>query len=182
MAFPPVTPEALAELTNSDLGRELLISYIHAEVEAEGIAAHEYDATDVERIRQMILRAETNFARNAALEKALHKAAIGDYETGGRLFREWYTTAAIAERFLPIGIERSAQQREFGRPAAEASAKVGAENRARVKDARDAILSARTRPISDRGLALEIEEKTGINRNTERGQLVDLRKEEKIPD
>lgn len=76
-----VTPEALAELTNSDLGRELLISYIHAEVEAEGIAAHEYDATDVERIRQMILRAETNFARNAALEKALHKAAIGDYET-----------------------------------------------------------------------------------------------------
>lgn len=182
MAFPPVTLEALAELTNADLGRELLISYIHAEVEAEGIAAHEYDATDVERIRQMILRAETNFARNAALEKALHKAAIGDYETGGRLFREWYATAAIAERFLPIGVNRSAQQRDFGRKGAEASKEEGAENQARVKKARDDILSARTLPITDRKLAMEIEKVTKIKKDTVRGHLARLKKGEKILD
>jgi len=124
-----------------------------------------------------IPKAEARHADTAALEKSLHKAAEGDFETAGRLFREYMNNGAVAKKFIPIGMKRSAQAKKFGKAGAEKNKAEGKENRVAVLEAAKEILAQRTKRPTNREMAALIEKKTGIPANTARGHLTKLRKD-----
>ena len=84
----PESPVFKLHLADDDLGKYLLGYYIAAQAADLDIPADQIMQDFAEQVRQHVLTLESQTASNAALEKALHKAAGGDFETAGRLFRE----------------------------------------------------------------------------------------------
>jgi hypothetical protein len=76
------------DVSDYDLGRRLLASWIGAQAESQGIPANKIPPPFAEKMREAASLAETDFAVNSAIEKALQKAAIGDFEVAGRFLRE----------------------------------------------------------------------------------------------
>ncbi|MBW8458639.1 MAG: hypothetical protein K0M58_09385 [Thiobacillus sp.] len=179
MALPPFPADAL-DLPDYDLGGLLLGWFIMAQAEDAGITVYPIPEAFAERVRLYVLTIETETAKNAAIEKALHKAASGNFEAAGKFLREHINNGAVALKFIPIGINKLAQAKEFGRKGAEGNKKEGEGNRQTVLDAARAILAGRTREPSERELAKLIETKTGIPQNTVRGHLARLRKDKTL--
>ena len=179
MALPPFPADAL-DLPDYNLGALLLGYFIMVQAHDLGFPIDQIPDEFAERVRQYVLTIETETASNAAVEKALHKAASGDVEAAGKFLREHMNDGAVAMKFIPIGISKSAQAKEFGRKGAEGNKKEGEGNRQTVLDAAKIILAGRTREPSERELAKLIETKTGIPQNTVRGHLARLRKDKTL--
>lgn len=175
MAILPFPNEWLT-MPDAELGRRLLDSFVYAQTVDLGLPVDQIPEAFVERVRQYILTIETKLARSAALEKALHKAALGDFETAGRFLREHMTAGAVAMKFIPIGVNRSRQAMEFGKVGANKKRATSADNRQKVLTAAQVILAGRTRKPTQRALAGLIAETTNISANTVRGHLAALRK------
>ncbi len=134
--------------SNLELGEFLLKCYIMEQARSAGLPPDNIPDEFVELVWQNVLTLEVSTAKAAAFEKAIHKAANGDFCAAGRLIREHIKSGAEAEKYIPIGIKKSKQATEFGRRGSETSKRQGAENRQRVLDAAKDILSRRTRPPS----------------------------------
>lgn len=95
MRLPPI-PSEWIDLPDDELGLKLLAWWIAAQAEIKGI-----DPTAIpEHIAEKIIIAtqgmDTDQAHNAALEKALIKAALGDLAKAGSLFRGYMLIGANA--------------------------------------------------------------------------------------
>lgn len=176
MALPPFPSDAL-ELSDYDLGGLVLGWFIAVQADDLGLPVDRIPDEFAERVRQYVLTIETATAKNAAVEKALHKAASGDFEAAGKFLREHMRNGAIALKFIPIGVNKSAQAKRFGREGAKGNKEEGEVNRQAVLNAAREILAGRTREPTERGLAKLIEGKTRIPFNTVRGHLAKLRKD-----
>ena len=128
MALPPFPADAL-ERSDSELGRLLLGWFIGAQADALGIPVNRIPHKFGELVVQYVLTIETATANNAAVEKALHKAASGDFEAAGKFLRDHMSACAVALKFIPIGIKKSAQAAKFGREGAKGNQQKGNANR-----------------------------------------------------
>lgn len=88
-------PVAALEKSDQELGVYLFGCYVGAVAQKHGILLDQITQEFVETVRQNVLNEETTTAENAALEKALHKAANGDVLTAGKIFREFMENGAI---------------------------------------------------------------------------------------
>jgi hypothetical protein len=93
MDLPDFPADAL-DSPNHELGGLLLGYFIAAQAVDLGIPPDQIPEDFAEQVRQRILTLETATASNAALEKALHKAAAGDFEFAGKLTRELLSNGA----------------------------------------------------------------------------------------
>lgn len=85
--FPPFPVDAV-QLPDYELGGLLLGWFIAGQAAKHAIPADAIPEDYAEKVRQYVLTLETDLANNAAVEKALHKAAMGQFETAGRLIRQ----------------------------------------------------------------------------------------------
>lgn len=164
-----------------ELGIQLLALFIAAQANDCGLSMDSISEEFAERVRQYVLTAETDTAKNVAVEKALHKAASGDPVSAGKILREHMRDGAVAFKYIPIGITKSEQAANFGRKGADGNKQEGQKNRQAVLDAAKKILAERKRKPSDRQLAKLVECETGIPFNTVRGHIAKLR-EDKLLD
>jgi len=104
MTMPPFPEDAL-ELPDYDLGGLLLAWFVMAQAEDVGLPIDRIPEEFAERVRQYVLTIETVTAKNAAVEKALHKAASGDFEAAGKFLREHMLSCAVALKFIPMGLK-----------------------------------------------------------------------------
>lgn len=162
--------------TDEELGRTLLDIAIRDKAESLGVEPE----LIAEAIIQHIPQAETDDAKLTTVEKALHKAAAGQFEIAGKLIRSHLENGAIeikkneiAAHYVPIGIRRSKQAKEFGSSGAF-------ENRAKGVENRDAVLQAAkkfaaqyqaTQQPSVRNIAPKIGKDTDLSERTVRKHL-----------
>jgi hypothetical protein len=176
----PSEPRQLVETPDDELGKTLLTCFLVEQAAAVGIDADRITPEFAERVRRHILTLETDQPQNAALEKALHKAASGEFVLAGGMLKKILLGGAITLRFLPIGIKRSAQAAEFGRAGADSNKQWGKDNEDTVLAAAREIISGRTRPLSGRQLAALVAKKTGMPLGTVRTHVGRLRREKKL--
>jgi hypothetical protein len=181
MAVPTFPPDAL-KMADDELGGLLLGYFIAVQADDAGIPIDQIPDEFAERVRQHVLTAESRTARNAAVEKALHKAAQGDFEFAGRLLREHMNTRAVALKLIPIGINKLKQAKKFGRSGAKVKRDEGALNRQAVLDAAQDILATWTsaKPPSERRLSELTAQRTGLSASACRTHISNLRKEKKL--
>lgn len=179
MALPPFPN--IKGLSDYDAGALLLGYFIAEQADMLGIPPNQIPEEFAEKVRQHVMTLEAATAKVAAVEKALHKAASGDFETAGRLLREHMVGGAIAMRFVPIGINKSRQAKNFGIKGAKTNKELGEVNRQAVLDEARTILAERERKPTGRELADLISTRIGMPYNTVRGHLKKLR-DEKILD
>lgn len=117
------------EQSDHELGALLLGYFIAAQADDLGIPLNQIPEEFAERVRQHVLTLETATAKNAAVEKALHKAASGDFDTAGKLLREYFDTEAVVLKFVPIGVKfTQGRKKNTGSPIRKAVAKLLAKN------------------------------------------------------
>ncbi|MBS0323745.1 MAG: hypothetical protein JSR19_07830 [Proteobacteria bacterium] len=127
MTLPPF-PD-IKEQSDYELGGLLLGYFIAAQADDLGIPRDQIPDEFAERVRAHVLTLETATAKNAAVEKALHKAAGGDFEAAGKLLREHMIAGAVALKFVPIGVKFSQGRKPgTGGPIRKAIAKLLAKN------------------------------------------------------
>ena len=177
MAVPPLPPDAL-DRPDYELGVLLLELFIKDRADHAGIPIDQIPFGFAERELQHVLTAESRTARNAAVEKALHKAAQGDFEFAGRLLREHMKAGAEAKKYIPIGIKKLKQAKKFVNSGAQVKKDEGALNRRAVLDAATEILAGRQskRPPGRNELAGVISAKIGMPLDTVKGHLTALTK------
>jgi len=160
---------------NDALGRLLLGLCIREEVWNRGLSTDQITDVIATFYVEQVSNLEAEIAEDAAFEKALHKAARGDFETAGRLIREHLVNGAIAYKFIPIGIEKSKQAKEYGSRGAALNKEIGRGNRQKIQAAKEKFLADRTGPTTERQLAGLIATETGIKSETVRGHLKKMR-------
>jgi hypothetical protein len=170
-------PDHARALPDEGLGRWLLDAFVVTQAAEHAIPTEKISPEYFESVRQYILTIETDEANAVAVEKALHKAAQGAFQTAGKLLREYLNEGAIAHKYIPIGINRSKQAAKFGKKGSSANKEEGDANRRAVLAAAKSILAERASKPSYRQLAGLIEKKTGISVDTVRGHLTKLRKD-----
>ena len=175
-------PENLLDLTDYDLGGLILGLFIAAQAEEVGIPPSDVPEEFGNRVVEYVLGLKANSAKAAPLEMVLHNAALGDFEKAGKIMREDLVRGVIELKFVPLGIQKFEQAREFGQRGAESNKSIGKSNRQSVLKAAKVILKKRKRSPSDRQLASEIADKQEIDIKEDaiRGHLVALRKEGKL--
>lgn len=180
VGLPPFPADAI-NLPADELGGLLFGYYIAAQASECGIPANAIPEDFAERVRQKALALDEASARNAALEKALRKAAEGDFAAAGNLFRDHMLRGAGDLKLIPIGIARLTQAAHFGRKGAKVSRAEGERNRQTIMGAAERIRANwhGARPMSQNDLAGRIARDTGINESTVRGHLTRQRKVKK---
>jgi hypothetical protein len=116
-----------------ELGKRLLWVCIREEAQQLGIPTCSIPDDFIQSYKEMVQASEAEAAEDAAFEKALHKAASGDFEAAGRLIREHLINGAVAEKFIPIGIEKSKQAKEFGDHGAALKRGIGRNNQQKIR-------------------------------------------------
>lgn len=178
--IPAILADALV-LSDFEVGRLLLGLFIHEQATELGVPTDpippEFSARVVEKLPSL----EAQSANNSAVEKALHKAASGDFEFAGRLIREHLLSGAEAIKFVPIGKERLKQAQNFGEKGAKQNKSEGAANRKRVEDLYKSIRSKRSNEyLSQNRIAQLIAACSGMKVGTIRTHLTKLSKENKL--
>lgn len=94
--LPPFPAGEAITWANDELGKFLLGYYLEASAQHHGIRVPEdmsfQDFAD--RFTQAALNAESDSARNTPVEKSIHKALVGDFETAGKIFRDYLLDGA----------------------------------------------------------------------------------------
>ena len=179
MTLSNILTDALSS-PDAELGVLLLSLYIKEEADNLSIPSGEIPLSFSKLVVTHVLTLEANSAKLTTVEKALHKAAIGEFETAGRLIREHIVDGAVIKKFLPIGIKKVEQAKDFGSLGAYTNREIGRNNRKKVLEAAKAILASRKRKPSGRELAGLVAEKTGIPVDTVRGHIKILRKDKLV--
>jgi len=174
------TWQRFLDIPDDEVGKTLLAQWFIAQAALLGLTINEVNEALAERMRQDVLAKETSTAGNAAVEKALHKAASGEFEVSGNLLREHLVHEATRLKYVPIGIAKSAQAAAFGRRGANGKKKQGIATRKTVSDAAQRILKdwQGAKSPSGRRLAELVSSTTGIPTATCRSHLqaLNLRK------
>lgn len=125
-----------------------------------------------------LLTLEADTAGLAAIEKALHKAGCGDFSGAGQFLREVLTGGAVVERFLPAGMNRIVQAKDFGSRGAEENREVGRLNRERVCNTAREILAGwqSSKLPTGNALAERVAKKTGLAVSTVKSHLTKLKR------
>lgn len=166
--------------SDDQLGKVLLTCFVAVQADDCGIPISAIPEDFIERVRQHVLAREAQTAQTAAVEKALHKAARGEFEVAGKLLREHMWASAAALKFIPIGINRTKQAVDFGRKGGHTKKAQGDANRERVLSSARTILKNRSRKPSLRELASLVSRETGIPVDTVRGHLTKLEKSKEL--
>jgi hypothetical protein len=108
------------QMDDHTLGQRIGMYYYLAVREEHGRRWAADDPKFIELVLQQIPEAST--ADEAAVEKALKKAAAGEYETAGRIFREWFLAGArnmananLVARYLADRAKVQASRKAGGR-------------------------------------------------------------------
>jgi hypothetical protein len=99
----------------------LLNHFIAAQAEKLNIPRDRLPEGFAEMVRQYVLTLEASTAGNTAVEKALHKAALGDFSAAGTIIRQHQINGVMfvkLENFRKTEIERLAKARRAGGQAA----------------------------------------------------------------
>ncbi|BAN35023.1 hypothetical protein SCD_n01194 [Sulfuricella denitrificans skB26] len=110
MKMPPL-PDNVLDMPDYELGGLLLGWFIAVQADDLGIPFEQINQIPehfAEQVRKRVLTIETDTVENFAVEKALHKAASGDFETAGRFIREHMISGGVSivsMKFAPIGIK-----------------------------------------------------------------------------
>jgi hypothetical protein len=162
--------------SDEDLGRHLWDVYLRA-WRAE---THCYAPTEAiaEQIRRFVLALEADDPANNSVEKALHKAAIGDFSAAGRSIRHHMMDKGIkitAAPLVALGIAAAKRSERFREKGIGAKKKVSEENRVVVENAALALMKQRARPYaSTNQLVQDIVKETGLGKTTIQEHLVAL--------
>jgi hypothetical protein len=179
----PASAEILAEsLSGSDdeLGALLLGIFIQTQAQALGIPTDKISDAFGEIVVERVKTLQANSAGLTALEKALHFAAEGNFETSGRFLREHMMDGAkrvnlekLAKTYVPIGIRKVEQSREFGQRGGAEKREEGRTNRDNVLAAARSIIENRksSRRPSVRELTPAIARTTNLSESTVRRHL-----------
>lgn len=170
------------DLTCYGLGLFVLGLFVIDQASVQGIPDDQITEEFAEQVRQHVLTLEASSAKDVALEKALHKAANGDFIAAGKLLRELLLQGGhdkVKEKYAVIGLQRIAQCSDFGKRGIESRTALSNKNRQIVLDAAKEILSDRKRKPSDRKLASLVSKKTDINFHTVRGHIRNLKNDKK---
>ena len=113
MRCPTFPSDAVRTLPDRELGVLLLNHFVETQAYDLGMSADAIDETFVDRVRQHLLSSEAERVENAGLEKALHRAARGDLERAGKIFRDHmnvssFNMAAFDEALTGLRRQRSA--------------------------------------------------------------------------
>jgi len=166
MAARVVFDDAALDGSDEDLGRHLWNVYLRA-WRAE---THCYAPTEAiaEQIRRSVLALEANDPTNNSVEKALHKAVVGDFSAAGRSIRHHMMDKGIkiaAAPLVALGIAAAKRSESFREKGIGAQKKVSEENRMTVKNAALALQKQRTRPYdSTNQLVQDIVKETGLKK------------------
>ena len=176
-ALPEPSKDLLEALRGPDdeLGAQLLFTAIFFRAQALGMdeVTEDFCARVVERVKTF----DVSTAKHTALEKAFHLAAAGEFERSGIIFRDDMTEGGklkklenVAQRYVPAGIRKLEQAREFGKRGAKVKRQQGQKNREAVLGAAKDILKKRKNPKrpSVRQLALLIVKQTDLSDSTVR--------------
>ena len=105
-------PDNWQELSDYDLGGLLLGLFFGLQAHDLGIPANQISDEFAERVRQYVLTIESKTAKDAAVEKALHKAVQGDFVTAGHLLREFMETSALNIAAIDEAVTGKRRQRK----------------------------------------------------------------------
>ena len=173
-------PDNWQDLSNQKLGHTILALFIGVQAEQLGIPANKISEEFAKEVIKYILTLEASSARLDSVEKALHLAAKGELEKAGERIRHHIVRSGFELKYIPIGINKSRQARDFGRSGAVANKKLGLSNREAVFQAANRIIAERNSRPSDRQMARDIAKGLPIKEETVRGHLRALRKEGKL--
>ena len=173
-------PDHWRELSNYELGGLILGLYIAFYAEKEGVPLDRIPTEFASRVIERISALEASSARLDSVEKALRLAAKGNLERAGERVRDHIDRCQIEFKYVPIGVKKSRQARDFGRSGAVANKKLGLSNREAVFQAANRIIAERNSRPSDRQMARDIAKGLPIKEETVRGHLKALRKEGKL--
>jgi hypothetical protein len=124
MTLPPFPSDAL-DLSDYDLGGLLIGWFVMTQAYDLDLPIDHIPDEFAERVRQYVLTQEAETAKNAAIEKALHKAASGDFESAGRFLREYLKCGAVSLKYIPIGVKFTrGRKKNTGSPIRKAIAKL----------------------------------------------------------
>ena len=162
--------------SNEELGAALLLSWIRDQARTRGVAESDISEALADQIVREIPNVETNTAATTALEKALHKAADGDFAAAGKLVREYTMLGAksmVDEKYAGAGIRRTVQASRFGERGANESRRKGQENRNKVLQAARTLIERwkSSRMPTVRELAPKLAEITGLSETAVRRHL-----------
>jgi hypothetical protein len=96
-------PNTWRAYSDETLGMTLLAAIVADAADRCGLARSEIGQEFVTKVASRLLQVEAHKASNIALEKASHKAAVGQFPEAGRLLRE-----DMADRAAPLLVERVA--------------------------------------------------------------------------
>ena len=165
---------------DDELGKLLLGIFIQVQAQDLGIPTDQIPDDFGEKVVEHVKTQKAGSAREAALEKALHFAAEGDFKTSGRFLREHMVGGAnsiaiadLARRYVPTGIRKLEQAREFGDRGGSINRREGLENRQAVLAVAGEIIRNRknTRRPTVRQLAPDIARETKLSESTVRRHL-----------
>ena len=162
--------------SDDELGMTLVAIAIRNVAHSLGLEDEDINEEFGKKVIENLLNAEAETASLAAVEKAFHKAAMGDVETAGKLIREYLYTGAEQiklREFAVIGVRKSRQAKDFVEGGATESRQKGRNNERLVIDAAKKIVQSRTssRKPTVRELAPDIAIATGLAERTIRRHL-----------
>ena len=111
----PILAAADLELPDDELGKLLLGLVIAAEAEARGVPFEQVTEKAAVKVVEAAKRSEATKAINSTIEKAIHKAAAGDFATAGRLLKEHMKDRALFMAALDEAVTGRRKNRDYGR-------------------------------------------------------------------
>lgn len=183
-ALPPLSSDLLEALQDEALGVWLWMTFIQTQARDLGIPATEITEEFCDRFIEHVKNLDSSTAKNAAVEKALHLAASGNFENSGKILREHVTNGAdvvawknLGRRYVPAGIRKLEQARKFGKLGGSERKEQGQKNRKDILGAAWEIFSSSITKRSDHEFARRIAERTGLSKHTVRTHLRKARPE-----
>ena len=112
MKMPPF-PHSLEKFSDYDLGGFLLGYYIAAQAVELGIDPDNLPEGFSELVIEKILNEDNRNPKIISLEKALRKAALGDFKAAGEIFREDFKTSAVTKAALDEAVTGKRRQKRI---------------------------------------------------------------------
>jgi hypothetical protein len=163
-------------VTDTDLGQRLLVlAVVHTaesrglipkgKVDADGSVSITRDQYEVyQSVVQSIIAALPNSeaygAKEVAIEKAVRKAATGDYQTAGRLLREYMLSGARTLQLENAAVRESDRRKAGGKKRAELEKQRMAKRDAEIVAMYDELLQGEWNP---RDVASYLAKKRGLH-------------------
>jgi hypothetical protein len=166
------------------LGKLWLGLYIRIQAQKFGISTDPIPEKFSEWVVEKVKTLEASTAGESALQKSLHLAAEGKFKKAGAFIREHLNAGAnlvsvkkLARTYVPVGIRKLEQAKEFGDRGASENRATGAANKRSILEAAKKIIKDRKtdRTPTVRELAPKIAGTTKLSESTVRRHLTKAR-------